>query len=50
MTPTGQVRGGSYLMKVYAAGGGRSHEVDLSLALIDFQVAILPGAQRVRQL
>ncbi|MGD0623082.1 MAG: CARDB domain-containing protein [Thermodesulfobacteriota bacterium] len=50
MIPTGQVRSGSYPMKVYAAGGGRSHEVMLSLELTDFQIAVLPGAQRIRQL
>jgi uncharacterized membrane protein len=50
MIPTSQVHSGSYPMKVYAAGGGRSHEVGLSLDLTDFQVAVLPGAQRIRQL
>ncbi len=50
MIPTGQVHSGSYPMTVYAVGGGRSHEVGLSLELTDFQVAILPGAQRIRQL
>jgi len=50
MIPTGQVRSGSYAMRVSASGGGRSHDLALWLELTDFQVAVLPGAQRIKQL
>jgi len=50
MIPTGQVRSGSYAMKVNAAGGGRSHDLDLGLDLTDFQVAVIPGVKNIKQL
>jgi uncharacterized membrane protein len=50
MIPTGQVRIGSYAVKVNASGGGRSHELVLGLGLTDFQMIVVPGTQNIKLL
>ena len=50
MIPTGQVRIGSYAVKVNASGGGRSHELVLGLGLTDFQMVVVPGTQNIKLL
>jgi len=50
MIPTGQVRSGSYSMKVSASGGGKNHDLSLSLDLTDFQMVIIPKTQTIKQL
>jgi uncharacterized membrane protein len=50
MIPTGQVRIGSYKVIVNASGGGRSHELVLGLGVTDFQIAVIPGTQNIKQL
>jgi hypothetical protein len=50
MLPTAQVKVGSYAFQVNASGGGRSHDLDLSLTLTDFQMVVTPATQNIRQL
>ena len=47
---TGQANSGNYGIGVIAAGGGRSHQLELTLRLTDFQITVNPITQNIKQL
>jgi hypothetical protein len=50
LIPSSQEKVGAYTMTIFAAGGGRSHNLSLGLDLTDFQITATPAAQSIKQL